>query len=191
MEKVLDDKAGVKIGEVVLTIDGAPVEKRCEFLSRFIAASTPQAADYAAASGILSGQKDTVAKLTIRNREGKIRTVEIARSLSKRDPKIFAAIQRQTPVVQVLPSGFGYVDLARLPLAEVDKMFETIKNTPAVIFDMRGYPNGTAWAIAPRLTEKKTPVAALFSNPIVEATDISSDWKDAPLYIFSQKLPER
>ena len=70
--------------------------------------------------------------------------------------------------MQVLPSGFGYVDLARLQAGEVDKMFDTIKNTPAVIFDMRGYPNGTAWSIAPRLTEKKNVVAALFSRPLLK-----------------------
>ena len=72
------------------------------------------------------------------------------------DPKLWASWNASTPIVQVLPSGYGYVDLDRLQAGEVDKMFETIKDTPAVIFDMRGYPNGTAWSIAPRLTEKKT-----------------------------------
>ena len=33
---------------------------------------------------------------------------------------------------------------------------DVVMQTPALIFDMRGYPNGTAWAIAPRLTSKKT-----------------------------------
>jgi C-terminal processing protease CtpA/Prc len=71
-------------------------------------------------------------------------------------------------------------------------MFETIKNTPAVIFDMRGYPNGTAWPIAPRLTEKKNVVAALFSRPFLEASTLSdSYYEDSASYSFAQKLPER
>jgi C-terminal processing protease CtpA/Prc len=108
------------------------------------------------------------------------------------DPKLAEVLKRSTPVVEVLPSGFGYVDLARLQAGEVDKMFETIKNTPAVIFDMRGYPNGTAWPIAPRLTEKKEVVAALFSRPILEAPSMSdSDYAFTPEYSFAQKIPER
>jgi C-terminal processing protease CtpA/Prc len=91
-----------------------------------------------------------------------------------------------------LPSGYGYVDLARLQAGEVDKMFETIKSTPAVIFDMRGYPNGTAWPIAPRLSEKRMPVAALFSRPLLEAPALSdAESVGTIMYTFAQRLPER
>jgi len=60
-----------------------------------------------------------------------------------------------------------------------------------VIFDMRGYPNGTGWSIAPRLTEKKNVVAALFSRPLLEGTSLSdSEVADSASYSFSQKLPD-
>jgi C-terminal processing protease CtpA/Prc len=94
-------------------------------------------------------------------------------------------------VFTVLPSGYGYIDLSRLTVAEVDKMFEAIKNTPAAIFDMRGYPQGTAWEIAPRLTEKKSIAAAMFSRPIWTAKDLSgADFADGTNFSFVQKLPE-
>jgi C-terminal processing protease CtpA/Prc len=189
---VVDDKLPVKTGDVILTVDGEPVEKRREFLSRFIAASTPQALMRAVHLGLLRGQKDSAVKLRVRGAAGELREVEIARSISRTDPKLAAAMRRVTPVVQVLPSGFSYVDLARLQVGEVNKMFETIKGTPAVIFDMRGYPNGTAWAIAPRLSEKKTPVAALFSRPLLEAPSLGdSDLAESANYAFAQRLPER
>lgn len=189
---VLDDKLPVKTGDVILTVDGEPVEKRREFLSRFIAASTPQALERSVHAGLLRGQKDSAAKLRVRGADGAIREVELARSLATNDRKLFTARQRSTPVVQVLPDGYGYVDLARLQVGEVDKMFETIKGTPAVIFDMRGYPNGTAWAIAPRLTEKTMPVAALFSRPLLEATGLGdAELAGSVNYSFTQKLPAR
>ena len=123
---------------------------------------------------------------------GEVRDIELPRAVSSTDPKLFAELQRSTPIIQILPSGYGYVDLARLQGGEVDKMFDTIKNTPAVIFDMRGYPNGTAWSIAPRLTEKKNVVAALFSRPLLEATTLSaSEYSEPPSFSFSQKIPER
>jgi hypothetical protein len=91
-----------------------------------------------------------------------------------------------------LPSGYGYADLTRLQVADVPKMFDTIKDTKAVIFDMRGYPNGTAWSIAPRLTEKEGVPAALFSRPILTGKDLTvgEDLRGVS-YTFTQYLPSR
>ena len=190
--KVLDDKLPIKVGDVILTVDDEPVEKRREALARYIASSTPQWLERLVHFRLLLGQKDSLVKLRIRGTDNQVRDVSLPRSQSIMDPKLTAALQRSTPVVEVLPSGFGYVDLARLQGGEVDKMFETIKNTPAVIFDMRGYPNGTAWSIAPRLTEKKNVVAALFTRPFLEASSMSdSEYAYIPDYSFAQQIPER
>ena len=190
--KVLDDKSPIKVGDVVLAVDGEPVEKRREFLARYSAASTPQWSMRNVNGRLLLGPKDSVAKLKVQNSAGETRDVELPRTQPITDPKLFQLLERSTPVMQVLPSGFGYADLDRLQAGEVDKMFETIKGTPAVIFDMRGYPNGTAWSIAPRLTEKKNVVAALFSRPILQATDLTdSELDDSARYSFAQRIPER
>jgi C-terminal processing protease CtpA/Prc len=190
---VLDDKLPVKVGDVLLSVDGEPVEKRIEFLSRYTAASTPQALMRSVHTLLLRGQKETSAKLQVRGADGATRDVELPRSLGRAEQgKLFALTQRQTPVFHVMPSGYGYVDLARLQVGEVDKMFEAIKDTPAVVFDMRGYPNGTAWPVAPRLSEKQSPVAALFSRPLLEATTLrDSELAGSPSYTFAQRLPER
>jgi len=190
--KVLDDKLPVKAGDVVLTIDGETAEKRRDFLARYFAASTPQALMRSVHYNLLRGQKDSTAKLTVRGADGAVRTVELPRSLDRTDRRISDADNRTTPVFTVLPSGFGYVDLDRLQNGEVDKMFETIKDAPAVIFDMRGYPNGTAWSIAPRLTEKNQPVAAFFDNPLLEAKNVSnSDYSNGANFTFGQPIPRR
>ena len=76
---------------------------------------------------LLFGPKDSVAKLKVRGPSGDVRDVELVRSLSLTDPKLMNIFDRTTPVIQVLPSGYGYVDLDRLQAGEVDKMFETIK----------------------------------------------------------------
>src|SRR4029079_9701696 len=59
-----------------------------------------------------------------------------------------------TPVFGVLPSGFGFIDLTRLVVSQIDQAMEAVKNTPGLIFDMRGYPNATAWALAPRVARR-------------------------------------
>ena len=190
--RVLEDKLPIKVGDVILAIDDEPVEKRREAVARYIASSTPQWLMRLVHFRLLLGPKDSIVKLKLRGADNQVRDIIVPRYQSIMDPKLTAMMQRSTPVVEVLPSGFGYVDLARLQNAEVDKMFETIKNTPAVIFDMRGYPNGTAWSIAPRLTEKKEVVAALFSRPFLEAPSMSdSEYAYVPEYSFAQKIPER
>ena len=189
--KVLDDKLPIKVGDVVLAVDGEPVEKRREFLARYTAASTPQWLMRNVNGRLLLGPKDSVVKLKVQGVGGEARDVELPRSQSITDPKLFQLLERSTPVMQVLPSGYGYVDLDRLQAGEVDKMFETIKGTPAVIFDMRGYPNGTAWSIAPRLTDKGNVVGALFSRPVLEATNLTnSELADTARYSFSQRIPD-
>ena len=190
--KVVDNKLPIKVGDVVLAVDGEPVEKRREYLARYSASSTPQWLMRGVNGRLLLGPKDSVVKLKVQGIGGEARDVELPRSQAIMDPKWFQLLERTTPVVQVLPSGYGYADLDRLQAGEVDKMFETIKGTPAVIFDMRGYPNGTAWSIAPRLTEKKNVVAALFSRPILEATNLTnSELADGASYSFAQRIPER
>lgn len=189
--KVLNDKSPIKVGDVVLAVDGEPVEKRREFLARYTSASTPQWLMRGVNARLLLGPKDSVVKLKVQGIEGEARDVELPRSESITDPKWAQLLERSTPVMQVLPSGYGYVDLDRLQAGEVDKMFETIKETPAVIFDMRGYPNGTAWSIAPRLTNKGNVVAALFSRPLLEATDLTNEeLADTASYSFSQRIPD-
>src|SRR5215469_13202817 len=71
---------------------------------------------------------------------------------------------RTGDILRILPGNTGYADLDRLPASQVDEMFEKFKDCPAIIFDDRGYPHGTAWLIAPRLTEKTNVPAAMFKR---------------------------
>ena len=188
---VLDDKIQLKPGDVIDTVDGTNERELRKKMGDLFAASTPQALLGAAALRLLRGPKDSVARLTVHTGKEKPRTVGVSRSLFRYDAKIFDGMQRKTPVFQVLPSGFGYVDLARLQVAGVDDMFKTIMPTKGVIFDMRGYPNGTAWQIAPRLTDKNNVQAALFSRPIVSAKSLTDPDIGNAQFSFRQPLPNR
>jgi C-terminal processing protease CtpA/Prc len=168
---VADDSDGTKpeirVGDVILAVDGEDIAARRDRLSRYVAASTPQALTWRVHQTLLAGGEKTAAKLKFENARKEIREVEVPRTV------MYYRHERTTPVFGVLPEGFGYMDLARLTVAEVEKAFEAIKGTSAVIMDMRGYPKGTAWAIAPRLVEKEVP-AAQFRRP--EPHGVFIDW---------------
>jgi C-terminal processing protease CtpA/Prc len=150
--------SGSSVGDVILAVDGEDIVKRRERLGKIYAASTPQALAWRIHRDVLRGADKSLAKLKVKNKDGKMIDLSVPRSMP------FLQNPRRTLVFSVLPSGFGYVDLARLTVPQVDSALEVIKGTPGVIFDMRGYPNGTAWPLAPRLAEKKA-VTARFQRP--------------------------
>ncbi|HSB10439.1 MAG TPA: S41 family peptidase [Blastocatellia bacterium] len=164
LDEAAAKESGIEVGDVILKVDGEEAQTRIERLSRYIAASTPQSLMYNVMGRFLSGADNSTAVLTVRDRLGRVREIS---SLRKRQYVSRMRSQRHGEILMLLPGNIGYADLDRLPVTMVDQMFEMFKDTKAIVFDMRGYPNGTAWAIAPRLTEKISVEAARFQRPVL------------------------
>jgi C-terminal processing protease CtpA/Prc len=88
---------------------------------------------------------------------------------------------------RVMDGNVGYVDLTRLNVTDVDRMFDALKATTAIVFDMRGYPRGTAWDIAPRINTRGARVGALFRRAQVSGASSSEEF--AAGLAFEQPLP--
>jgi C-terminal processing protease CtpA/Prc len=180
--KVIDDstviKSGLVPGDIVLKIDGRDVKDRMNELAPYIAASTPQALMWRTMYPLLNGKEGSSVMLVVKDGEGQIRNF----SLSRMSRYAAELLSTTGDPIRLINDNIGYVDLSRLPTSRVDEMFDKFKNTRGFIMDMRGYPQGTAWLIAPRLTEKDQPVAAQFRRNLVTADNISS-------YYFEQRLP--
>ena len=184
------------MGDIILSINGEPAEQRspscqssrpCPLRSPLIHLSFPTA--------LRGAQRQHRSCCASKVSQGQIREIELTRTV--------ALGSFQTPEAFLYPScarlrsikhssnGYGYIDLARLPLADAHQALDAVMNTPAIIFDMRGYPNGTAWPIAPRLTEKKNFTIALFRRPIQSAREPSrtNRARSAPDHAFEQQLP--
>jgi C-terminal processing protease CtpA/Prc len=176
---------GIKRGDIVVAVDGERVEARIARLARLLSASTPQALSYKIATRLLRGADGSTAVLLLSDGEGEPRQVKLNRKTE------FASTdlpERDGEVTRMLPGNIGYADLQRLTIPEVDTMFERFKDTNAVIFDMRGYPRGTAWSIAPRLSERPAPAAALFRKPLVMASDVDVTDQSTTAQ-FVQRIP--
>ncbi|MGH6815951.1 MAG: S41 family peptidase [Hyphomicrobiaceae bacterium] len=180
---------GIRVGDTIVAVDGEPVEDRRTRLARLVASSTPQALRRNLEPMLLRGAKDSVAKLRIKDATGTISEIDVPRTLewAKSGDVQWLPGYRKTPdTFTVLPSGYGYIDLARLRPVDVDTALDAVFKTPAIIFDMRGYPHGTAWSIAPRLV-KQPP-----KKPVVGAVFLPPFWKGATRHklSFEQPLPE-
>ena len=178
-----DDSAaragGARVGDIVLAVDGEAARTRMRRLERSIPASTLQALQGDAALFLTGGAVGTTVRLRLQSAKGAERTVTMARTEARE------MTGRTGPLFEVLRGNIGYADLGRLPVSQVDSMFERLEGTRGIIFDMRGYPLGTAWSIAPRLTTAEMPAAARFSRP--NAT--SPDTTERTMYSFVQTLP--
>lgn len=194
--KFLDEEtktnSGLQIGDEITAINGVSVSEIFKQRAKYWAASNSRTLLRNLHNSLLRGKQNDSFKLSVKGATGNTRNVELkatltgAEYLDKREK-----IGKNLPVFGVLHEGFGYVDLGRLKLEEVDKMFEAIKATPATIFDMRGYPDQTAGEIASRLTNKTNITGALLSRPILMAINLGSTNFGESKFAFEQKLPER
>lgn len=182
--RIADDSltkaSGIAVGDVIVKIDGVDAASRRIELAELVAYSTPQALDNAVAQRLLLGN-DSSAKLVVRGRDNREREVTLPRRQSFSQ---LTQYPRSGPIIKMLPGNIGYADLSLLTPAMVDSMFEMFKNTKGIILDDRGYPQGTAWSIAPRLHAEPVPAAA-FQRPLVMSPD-STQWTT---YAFVQYTP--
>lgn len=187
---ILDSTAardGLAIGDEVLTVNGETIGARIAMRAQYVVASTPQALRARLGPGLLNSKVgQTLVTLTVRGATGEVRTLTMHYPMVRNTQS--ARYQRGGPIMRVLPGNVGYVDLERLPRTMVDGRFRAFANTAAIIFDMRGYPQGTAWNIAPRLNKNTEPtVAARFRRPVV----ISPDTSRIVDFVFEQPIPPR
>jgi C-terminal processing protease CtpA/Prc len=181
--------AGLEIGDVILKVDGLDAGQRIADRLKYLAHSTPQSGMYYATERSLTrGPKDSVASYTIRDLQDEVRTVKVPR---KTEYLPNTQGDRTGEILRLLPGNVGYADLDRLPVTRVDELFDKFKNCSAIIFDDRGYPQGTAWQIAPRLTDKQDVVAATFRRLDPSAPDfpIGDEVDSLAVTTFGQRLP--
>ena len=182
--RVLDDatKLGIAVGDVIETIDGKPVAEKLAALRPVTTGSTDEARDQHAAQAAFGGDNGSTIKIGVRDARGKLREIAVTR---KNDYAMALHAEPTGPHWKKLPGNIGYVDLRLLTVPEVDQMFTELGAMKALVFDMRGYPKGTAWAIAPRINTKQAKYGAQFLAPLVRGQNEATDVRER----FFQDLP--
>ncbi len=153
--------AGIAVGDVVLAVDGEPADQRMRRLGRYVSGSNQAAHQLYVAGRLLGGAEGSTALLSIRNAGGQVREVRLPRRWATAHP------HRGGEVVKVLPGNVGYLDLDRLKSEDAAAALERLKETRGLVLDLRGYPHGTAWVLAPRLNVKQARWGAAFQRPLV------------------------
>ena len=173
-------KLGIVAGDVIGSIGGVATHDALVAHEARTSGSTDEARDQNTAERVLLGLEPTI-ELGVRRTDGKLRMVTVTRTSG-----YLQGPAKPAKHYKVLANNIGYADLTSLQPMEVDAMFKELASTRALIFDMRGYPNGTAWPIAPRINTKHATIAAQFDKPLV-TRDNAEERQSVHFY---QPLPE-
>ena len=176
--------AGVRVGDVVVAVAGEPAEAKMKRLAPYATASTTEAKRARLAGLLLQGTEGASVEFTVRGADGALRSVKLPLSAKPPGPS-----EPRPPAYRALSAEIGYADLTRLEPSEVDPMFEALKGTKNLILDMRGYPNGTAWAIAPHINVKRAKTGARFRRPLWTGSTSSRATTAGQRAGFEQPLP--
>ncbi len=147
------------VGDVIETIDGVRLDAAMQARRPYVSGGTDDAREQRLAGSLLQGDDGTTVVLGVRGAKGG-RSVSIVRKPTTPPPPA-------APAWKLLPKAIGYVDLRALVPGEIEPMLVDLAKTKAIVFDMRGYPNGTAWALAPRLNTRGAKHGAQFLQPLV------------------------
>ena len=166
-------RAGLAVGDEVLSVDGESVPARAARLAPYFVSSTRQALRSRITDFVLAGRDTSPARLVVRDADGRERRVAIPRSRAYPAPSYQTF--RDGPIVRILPGNVGYVDLDRLTLPMVDSTLMALAGTRGIVLDGRGYPESPAWVrLSQHLySQSPPPVAARFEEYQLASPDLS------------------
>ncbi len=149
------------VGDVIETIDGKPT-------ADVLAAHLPLAA-----GGTVEGRAQINARVVLYGPEGSQVTLGFRgkANVTLTRPHTYLPPSSSGPHWKRLAPDIGYANLDTLTVPEVAPMLAELGDTRALILDMRGYPNGTAWVLAPLLNVRGTKLATWFDRPQVTAAE--------------------
>lgn len=144
--------SGIKVGDVIVRVDGEDVVARMSRIERLLpGTSRPGEPNGPPLNQLLSGNIGTVARVIVERADGSQHEVALARASPPCGPN--NCPERTGAAIRLLTPEIGYADLAGISESMVDSMFETFRNTRAIVFDGRGRNAGSPVSIATRLSE--------------------------------------
>ena len=141
--------ADIRPGDVVTTVNGASTAALRERLRKYMTASNEGSLQRNLNAYVLRTPVATFSVGIIRN--GVERQVPMTGVSLTTWNNEAVALDTAQPKWRMLAGNVGYVNMGQLQIADVTTMMNELRNTRAIVFDVRNYPNNTLYAIAERL----------------------------------------
>ncbi len=142
----------IRIGDVFLKVEGRDIADIIKEKWKYVGASNDAVKLREMYYGIFNGLTDSV--VVSFERDGIVKEKKIRRYLRK---DIHDKYKNGGPdSFRIINNNIGYVNLGWLMPGRVNEVMKKFKNTTAIIFDVRNYPNGTMYKISQHLNNKRT-----------------------------------
>lgn len=160
----VDGIAGVTPGDVLISLKGIPMDEIEDSLRNYIPASTPAALYRNMYLDMLRGNLNSTLSMTFLDSLDNPFTINVQRTMDLGNWYAWSGDPGLTSSYFVTDCDYGYVNMGLLLPEEVPEMYEALKDAPAIIFDLRNYPNGTLWDLGPMFFQ--APItSALYHEP--------------------------
>ncbi len=157
--------SGLKVGDEIKHIDGRTIRELAEKWKKYLATSNPSTFERDVANYLTVGPIGSEIRFTVKG-DGGTKTIPLKRSGRWPMGTGIKSFNKVHKTVELLQGNIGYVNMGSLKQSMVDSVMNALIKTKAIIFDIRNYPQGTAWSIAPWLTATAKK-AVLFDKPFV------------------------
>ena len=140
----------IKIGDVITKVDNQEVKDIFNQNEKYINGSNLARKKRNAYYTIFNGSSDSVEIEFIRDNKTFNKTVK-----RYKFNDFGYEPEKETEKFKILDVNIGYVNMGILEKQDVSEAMEKLKNTKAIIFDIRNYPKGTGYAIAEYISSKQ------------------------------------
>jgi len=143
--------SGIMPGDILLSVGGKDLKSLTDSIAPYVPASDSAGFYYNFYHLMMEGGMNSPIALTLLDSTQHAYSIDIPRSMDA--VTFFTWINSNEDILPyyITTCGSGYVDMNLLQSADVADMYAALRNTPAIIFDLRNYPNGTLWDLAPLL----------------------------------------
>lgn len=140
-----------QVGDILTAVAGIAVSEIIEKDTKYLYGSNDPARYRNIEVSLLNGSTTSVEIEILR--DGKIQKKQISRYMRSE----FNLEKREELKWKFLEGNVGYVNMGLLENKDVKKMMKELKNTRAIIFDIRNYPKGTLYSIANEINTESKP----------------------------------
>ena len=141
----------ILIGDVYLKVDGRDIADIIKEKWKYASASNDAVKLREMYNDIFNGSTDSV--MVTFERNGIVKEKNIRRYLRK--DLHHTAINGGSDSFRIIHNNIGYVNLGWLKPERVNAVMKEFKNTNAIIFDVRNYPNGTIYKLSQYLNPQR------------------------------------
>jgi C-terminal processing protease CtpA/Prc len=160
---------GITRGFIVNKVNGISVANMEDSLRPYLSSGNDAVFHRSVSSLILNGSPNSTVNVEFIDNSGAILSKVLSRSTYIYQQFFYNYYPNDTlknVAYKKISCGVGYVNMGILQRNEVSAMYNSLKDAPAIIFDIRNYPNGTVFQIADFMFPNKT-VCAKFKIPDV------------------------